>query len=306
MPTTINESRPIKCPTCGYSPLYRRGDSPLFDCKNPTCRAEFIAEQTAIYRGGLICASDLSRICRGREMTAQELRERNTAAVEASRYSSMVRLEQTAQRLLKTEHEIRCLYSGELPEHCTAADSVLGLTGRSLHLALREHISFLEGASRVIIFNAANIQAHFESVLQGLNQALIHECAHIAVGGFSIAEADERDPADAEARCEFSTLQLGFHPVAAALDQFDQHDAAFWRAVTHLVSRAYEDDLDFDLCGEHERYGLDAKTYYRTLQNEIETFDAEPLIEALRSTEPPQEFVDLFNSDVARIRSSYF
>lgn len=229
--------------------------------------------------------------------------QENVATVEEAdtRYASMVRFERLAKKLLASDHNIGCVYRSELPEDCVLADYVLGATGSSLHLPLRERVPFLRDVDRVIIFNSANILAEFGVGGGGLNAVYLHELAHAAC---SLAVSSEKLPdATTEANwSEFSRLQLAAPPIAAVVfDEFEQHPEVFWRAATHLVDRACRADLDFDLSYTHGRYGLDAEKYWNVLGGEIELYRGESLVDVLRDTEPPQEFLDLFNDDVARL-----
>lgn len=306
MQKTIEDPRPVKCPECGYSPLYHRLNSTRFDCKNPGCRAEFVVDARVIGRGETVEADDLTRICHATEISAAEYRAMNKAAVEASRYSLMVELEQAAQRLLKTDRVIRCVYSSELPEHFTAANEVLGLTGMSLHLPLREFLPCMADAERCILFNGANISANFDNAAEGTRAVFAHELSHIACRGF----ASMSEPGDSRFAASYSDLQMRCPSPAMAEsifgdDYWVSHNCQFYRALLHVIARAWDEGLEFDCLYEFEPRGLsDPSQYYDALRAEIETLDSQPLIEALRSSEPPAGFVGLFESDVARVRGA--
>lgn len=259
----------VRCDSCGFS---YRGDA----CAFPNCSTK-------------------------RPVKAAEV------AAPPARSSAMLRLERAAKEILCTDKPIYCLWRFELPAEFILADACMGLTGMSIDLAVREHIANWEGRGRAVVFNGPLIVAEFDSVPEGLNQVLVHELSHIAAGGFA-ADRDAADPdPDFEVERGFSEIQMrASRPLASALDYFDQHDAAFFRALMHVTARAYELDLDFNVCGEHERCGLsDAGDYYAALRDEIAAFDGLPLVEALRSVQPPQEYLDLFASDVARVRGAY-
>lgn len=219
------------------------------------------------------------------------------------------RLERLAQRILcNNDRPLYFRWRWGLPQDFAAADEVLGLTSASLDLTLRPYINAWEGRGRGIVFNGDNIVAEFGSGVlftEGLHQVLLHELSHVVCGGFpddgndSHLEANDRKFSDAQMRCSVP-------PVTTECDWFDLHPAPWWRALGHLIARAHGEGLQFDPFAEHERHSLSsAEQYDDILADEISAMLDMPLIEALRSTDPPQEFLDLFNADITRIRASY-
>lgn len=279
---------PQRCPACHVANLIWERPVGAFVCANQDCAKHHVWNGTSGKFVLSIKASAAGVVA--------------PAVVE--RYSSMVKLEEAAQRILKTNKVIRCLYRNELPDDCIMADAVLGITGKSLHLGFRDRVPLLQGADRLIVFNGANLIAEFGHgvyLTEGISEVFAHELGHVVRRGF--LTEDDRLPVRAESLQRFNELQTTMVPIASTLDVFDEHDLDYWRATTHVVARAFEDGLQFDPCAVHGRYGLDGELYFHLLRDEIVDLFDEPLVDALQGREAPAAFVDQFNDDVAHIRS---
>src|SRR5262249_27927563 len=200
---------------------------------------------------------------------------------------------------------IYVLWASRLPDF-RAFDDAWGMTAVSLDLALKPHLgASWHGRGPAIVLNdgkmIADLEGHHDELEATLDLTFVHELTHIAASGVELSMPDS------ELEKNFAEIQLSspLPEFTAERDTFVEHDERFVRAYLHVISRAYDAGVKVDPFIEFEQLRLSsAELYGQILRDEIRLLADQSVTRILNELEPPEEFVELYASDVSRCRAN--
>jgi hypothetical protein len=185
-----------------------------------------------------------------------------------------------------------------------------GLTSPHIHRWLKTYIPHWRGPAPAMLIDDVGIvrayRGRLDDAASEFTGIVTHEMAHIACVPGLYARDDEQPDAGDGSDEELFAMSIRmpekeFAPARAARSVRVGHEWPFLRECLHIRHRLERRGIEclMPLIVPHPYYGISTlATYWRALGDEPERLESLPLT-SISDIDPPERFVDLWNSDLA-------